>query len=119
MSRYTKETMLVIGTVHLPYVDYQRLSESVKHPEKNIYPFKILDQVDGFILHIPEKVLIGNHNALEYINQLGRKNTEVFLLKEFTDSFRSILRLAQQEGCHWIMFDADGTYYDNLPAFDW
>jgi hypothetical protein len=117
LNKYTKETMLVLCTAHLTHNDSLQL---IKKPEENNYPFKILNHDAGWILHVPKDVCIDPNNSEEYLKQLGKiPEQNIFLLKEFSESFKNLLRLAQKEKCLWINLDSGEDTCLDLPIFDW
>ena len=38
---------------------------------------------------------------------------------KFSEHVVTIAKLAGEAGAKWVLFDCDGTEYDELPKFDW
>ena len=50
-----------------------------------------------------------------YVVSWDEEEVEKALSKEV----QHIMRLARDQGCKWLHFDADGVVYPELPQFDW
>lgn len=97
--------VLTLSTVHLTEEDNKRLSDAGECGNYfSVYPFEY-----GFIIYVGESLEKGEFD----------QRTESMNAGGMSDSFIHIVNEARLRECNYIMFDVDGTVYDDLPQYDW
>lgn len=97
---------LVVSTCHITEKDNNLLQAAADGcAGTHLCPLAVYDLPYGFIIFAPEE-------SPEFW-------TDSCLTYGFSDALVRLLSITRDAGCKYLLLDCDGSFYDELPTFDW
>ena len=99
------EKNLVISAGHISYKDSLRLKFDTNNRYES-YSLIVNENPYGWDVHLDQDS--------ESIDAMDKK-----IANNYSEAFGKVIKLARENDCHWVKFDADGPFYANMEIFNW
>jgi len=112
------EKILVASTAHLTRDDNELLSAMEESPSL-VRRVNVIGRSYGHLIRLPNINWSGDKPDLAAMKDVERGLEQIRAEDGLSVSFINTCHAAAKMGCEFVLFDADGPVYEELPNHDW